>query len=68
MKKGKREITEETELLKQESIRILGEKENYKYLWILGVYTIKKTEIKEKVRTEMKQNKKTSGNQTLQHK
>ena len=45
MKRGKRERMERIEQLNQESIRILGEKENYKYLGILGADTIKQTEI-----------------------
>ena len=39
-KRGKR-ITEGTELLNKKRMRTLGEKENYKYLGILEVYTIK---------------------------
>ena len=41
MKKGKREKTEGIELLNQENIRTLGEKENYKFLEMLEVDTIK---------------------------
>ena len=52
MKSGKREPTEDTELPSQESIRTLGEKENYKYLGILGMDTIKQREMKEKIRKE----------------
>ena len=40
-KSGKRETTEGTELLNQESIRTLEEKENYKYLEILEADTNK---------------------------
>ena len=38
----------------QESNRILGEKENYKYLGILDADTIKQTEMKEKARKLLK--------------
>ena len=41
MKSGKREITEGIELPIMESIRTIGEKENYKYLGILEPDTIK---------------------------
>ena len=41
MKSGKRQITEGTELPNQERNRTLGEKEDYKYLVILEVDTIK---------------------------
>ena len=50
MKKEKRETIEVTELPNRESIRIIGEKENYKYLGILDVDTIKQREMKEKLR------------------
>ena len=43
MKKGKK-ITEGIELPSQDKIRILGEKENYKYLGILEADTIKQTD------------------------
>ena len=46
MKSGKRQITEGIELPNQEKIRMLGEKENYKYLGILEVDTTKQAEIK----------------------
>ena len=42
MKSGKRETAEEIELPNKESIRIIREKENYTYLRILEVDTIKK--------------------------
>ena len=41
MKSRKRQITEGIELLNQERIRTLGEKENYMYLDLLGADTIK---------------------------
>ena len=49
---SKNKITEEIELSNQERIRMLWEKENYKYLGILEVDTIKQVEIKEKIRKE----------------
>ena len=48
IKSGKRQRTEEIELLSQESIRALGEKENYKYLRLLEVDNIKQAERSEK--------------------
>ena len=41
MKSGKRQIMEGMELLNQERIRTLREKENYKFLRILEIDTIK---------------------------
>ena len=41
MKNWKRQITEGSELLNQDKIRTLGEKENYKYLGTLEANTIK---------------------------
>ena len=41
---------EELELQNQEKIRILGEKENYKYLGILKVDTFKRIEIRVKIK------------------
>ena len=41
MKKSKRETMEETEQPNYDSIKILGEKENYEYLGILEVDTIR---------------------------
>ena len=49
MKHGKREIMEGIELPKQESIRMFGEKEKYRYLGILEADTIKQTEMEEKI-------------------
>ena len=48
MKSVKRHITEGIELLNQVVIRILGEKETYKYLGILDADTISKQKMKEK--------------------
>ena len=48
MKSRKWHMTEGIELPNQEKIRTLGEKENYKYLGILEVDTIKQVEMKEK--------------------
>ena len=44
---GKRRMTERIELLIQEKIRTLGEKETSKYMRILKADTIKQVEIKE---------------------
>ena len=46
MKREKKEAVKGIELSNQESIRMLGEKENYKYLRTLEVDTIKQVEIK----------------------
>ena len=51
IRKCKRQLTEEKELLEQENIRTLGEKETYKYLGILEADTFKKAEMKEKIYT-----------------
>ena len=51
MKRGQRQITEIIELPNQERIRTFREKENYKYLGILRVYTIKQVEIKNKIKS-----------------
>ena len=48
MKSGKRHMAERMELVNQEKIRTLGEKETYKCLGILKADTIKQAEIKEK--------------------
>ena len=45
MKSGKREITEEIELPNQERMRILREKENYKFFGLLEADTIKQEEM-----------------------
>ena len=45
-------MTEGIELLKQEKIRMLGEKDNYKYLGILEADTIKQADVKEKINKE----------------
>ena len=50
IKNGKRKAMKGMEWLNQESVRTLGEKENYKYLGILA--TIKQIKMKEKVRKE----------------
>ena len=50
MKCWKRETMERIEQPNQESIRMLEEKENYKYLEILEVNIIKQTKMKEKIR------------------
>ena len=56
-------MTEGIELLNHEKIRILGEKETYKYLGILETDTIKQVEIKEKGIPQ--ENEKTTRNQTI---
>ena len=48
MRSEKRYMTEGIELPNQEKIRMLGEKETYKYLGILEADTIKQVEMKEK--------------------
>ena len=47
-KQKKRQITDEIELANQERIRMLREKETYKYLGILEADTIGQGEMKEK--------------------
>ena len=47
MKGRKGQMTEGIELLNQDKIRMLGEKETYKYLGILEADAIKYAEIKE---------------------
>ena len=48
MKIGKRHLRDRMELPDHDMIRMLGEKETYKYLAILEVDTIKQVEMKEK--------------------
>ena len=70
-KSGKHQRAEGTQLLNQEKIWMLREKENYKYLGILAVDTIKQAETKEKKKKErksIKMNEKTFRNQPLQQK
>ena len=50
MKSGRRHITDGMELPNQEKIRTLGQKQTYKKLGILEADTIKKMEMKEKLR------------------
>ena len=57
-----RQITEEIELLNQEKIRTLGEKETYKYLGIMEVDIIKQRWKKE-IKKIISENEKVSGNQ-----
>ena len=52
MKIGKRHRTDRIELLNQDKIRTLGEKETYKYLCLLETDTIKQVEMKEKIKKE----------------
>ena len=50
MKGDKRHITEGVELPNQVIIRMLAEKETYKYLGILEADTIKQQDMKEKIK------------------
>ena len=52
MKSGKWQLTDGMELLNQDKIRMLGEKETYKYLGILEADTLKQVEMKEKIKKE----------------
>ena len=52
MKSGKRHLTDGMELLNQDKIGTLGEKETYKYLGILEADTIRQVEMKEKIKKE----------------
>ena len=52
MRSGKRQMMGGIDLLNQEKIRTLGEKEAYKYLGILEADTIKQPEMKEKIKKE----------------
>ena len=52
MKSGKRHLTDRMELPNQDKIRMLGERETYKYLGILEADTIKQGEMKDKIHKE----------------
>ena len=52
MKSGIRYLTDGMELPNQDKIRLLGEKETYKYLGILEADTIIQEEMKEKIKKE----------------
>ena len=66
MRSRKQLMMQGIELPNQEKIRILREKETYKYLGILEVDTIKEMEIREKILKRVSQeNKKTTQNQTI---
>ena len=52
MKSGKQHLTDGMELLNQDKIRTLGEKETYKCLGILETDTIKQVEMREKIQKE----------------
>ena len=52
MKIGKRHMTDGMEQPNHDKIRTLGENETYKYLGILEADTIKKVEMKDKIRKE----------------
>ena len=59
-------MTEERELLNQEKIRTLEEKETYKYLGILEAGTIKQVKNKEEnVKRVLQENEKTTQNQSI---
>ena len=58
-KSCKRHMTEGVELPNQVEIKTLGEKETYKYLWILEENTIKQGEIKEKMIKKVSQKNQT---------
>ena len=66
MKNGKRHTTEEIVLTNKEKIRMLGEKETYKYLGILEADNIKQVEMKKSIKKgEYQENDKTTWNQTI---
>ena len=50
MKSGKRHMTDGIELLHQDKMKTLGEKEMYKYLGILESDTIKQREMNDKIK------------------
>ena len=52
MKNGRRHLTDDIELPNQDKIRMLGEKETYKYLDLLEAYTFKQEEMKDKLKKE----------------
>ena len=52
MKSGKQHISDGMELLNQDKIKTLGEKETYKYLSILEADIIKQEEMKDKIQKE----------------
>ena len=52
MKSGKQQLIDGMALPNQDKIRMLGEKETYKYLGILEGDTIKQVEMKEKIKKE----------------
>ena len=64
MKIRKRFIAGGMERPTQEKIRMLGEKETYKYFGILEADTIKQVKMKEKLKRLSQENMKTTRNQT----
>ena len=54
LRSGKLHMTEKIELPNQENIKILKQKETYKYLGILKVNNIKQVEMKEKIKKNKK--------------
>ena len=61
MRSGKRHMREGIELLNQEKIRILEEKETYKYLETLRANTIKQMKMKKKNLSVFQENEETTG-------
>ena len=58
MKSSEQHLTDRMELPNQKKIRMLGEKEMYKYLGILEANTIKHVEMKEKIKKISQENQK----------
>ena len=66
MKSGKQQMAEGIELPNQGKIKMLREKETYKYLWILEVDNIKEEEMREQnEKGILQENEKTTQNQTM---
>ena len=66
MRSGKRQIMEGSKLPNREKIKMLWEKETYKYLGILKVDTPKQVEIKGNIKKRVPQeNEETIGNQII---
>ena len=67
MRSGKRHITKGIELPNQEKIKMLGERETFKYLGILEADTIKQGEKKEKkLKRVSQEDEETTRNQTIE--
>ena len=65
MKSGKRHLKDGMELTNQDKIRMLGEKETYKYLGISEADTIKQVDIKEKKIKISQENQKATRDKTV---